>query len=745
VKFSGLFNPTKERYTDMSYHTIENVLCQLENVKKTTEGYMSSCPCHNDSTPSLSIKEDNGKIILHCFGGCTYEEIAKKLKLKTKVQSTTPQYIFSKSEKCNQQIFKSWLQKRHFGIHTEKALSILNQYEIKHNKYNGVESLIIPLYDTSKSMVSIQQIAISDKLFSFQGKELSKKFPKGCTSKGIISLETESKECFIVESFANALSLFAIGYSSICIFSVSNKNIIKDIKTDKELILWFDKGVEDIQEAVAKSNNLSCIEFKNEEKGFDVNDLLARSDVNFKTEVDSYIKAKHIPKDMPTWIAVNKNGIEKVLCGNLAECIIENIKNAIYVHPFFRKYNGAIWQEIHDLNLEVSIQKEIYTYNKNYVSDSLIKNVFNQIKRHLYTETTFDSNKNLICLKNGVYDIENKVLKSFCPEYYQSIQMPFDYDKEAKCPTWTKFMNQLKFKDSNTILRLQEWFGYCLIPDTRLELCLFLKGNGGNGKGTYLKTLLALIGKDNSSAIEISKLFSRFALREIQGKLVNICTEISTQKVLSEEFKKVVSGELCTVDVKNKDHLTFEPFAKYLFSANHFIPTKDRSKGFYRRFDIVEFKLELENNEKDTGLLFKIKKELSGIFNWSLEGLYRLLNNDWKMTDSLDFQEAKDIFELESNPLKIMIKEDFVVMDIEYLEKKDIPCEEWESYIKTNSISKNDFKQHYVDYCNENRYIPLNEVHLGREMQSLGFKPKQIRDGVLQIRIYFGLKKLCNK
>lgn len=39
--------------------------------KKEGSGYKACCPAHDDQNPSLSIKETDGKILLHCFAGCS--------------------------------------------------------------------------------------------------------------------------------------------------------------------------------------------------------------------------------------------------------------------------------------------------------------------------------------------------------------------------------------------------------------------------------------------------------------------------------------------------------------------------------------------------------------------------------------------------------------------------------------------------------------------------------------------------
>jgi CHC2 zinc finger len=54
---------------------VENVLNRLHGVRSTGNGWVGRCPAHRDRAPSLSIREDNGKVLLHCFAACTVEEV----------------------------------------------------------------------------------------------------------------------------------------------------------------------------------------------------------------------------------------------------------------------------------------------------------------------------------------------------------------------------------------------------------------------------------------------------------------------------------------------------------------------------------------------------------------------------------------------------------------------------------------------------------------------------------------------
>ncbi|HUT30839.1 MAG TPA: CHC2 zinc finger domain-containing protein [Sedimentisphaerales bacterium] len=61
---------------------LQAVLSQLRCVRRNGSGYMALCPCHEDKKPSLSVKNGrDGRILLKCFAGCAYEDIAERLGL----------------------------------------------------------------------------------------------------------------------------------------------------------------------------------------------------------------------------------------------------------------------------------------------------------------------------------------------------------------------------------------------------------------------------------------------------------------------------------------------------------------------------------------------------------------------------------------------------------------------------------------------------------------------------------------
>src|SRR5215212_1716415 len=88
----------------------EEVLGRLAVVSRNGEKAMCFCPAHDDrNSPSLSLKVENGKLLLHCFAGCQPEDIVSEIGLEMKdlfveggggssIPSCTPARLHAKGE-----------------------------------------------------------------------------------------------------------------------------------------------------------------------------------------------------------------------------------------------------------------------------------------------------------------------------------------------------------------------------------------------------------------------------------------------------------------------------------------------------------------------------------------------------------------------------------------------------------------------------------------------------------------------
>ena len=112
----------------------------------------------------------------------------------------------------------------------------------------------------------------------------------------------------------------------------------------------------------------------------------------------------------------------------------------------------------------------------------------------------------------------------------------------------------------------------------------------------------------------------------IGQKLVNYASEISG-KVNPTVLKQLASNEPVDARLPFGNPFTIKNYAKLIFNCNILPETEEYTNAFFRRFLIIKFDKIIEEKNQDKELANRIiKTELSGIFNWIIDGLKRLLN-----------------------------------------------------------------------------------------------------------------------
>ncbi len=227
-------------------------------------------------------------------------------------------------------------------------------------------------------------------------------------------------------------------------------------------------------------------------------------------------------------------------------------------------------------------------------------------------------------LKNGLLDIYTRELKPHRPDFVSLVQSPVEYDPKAECPTWLQcieaWMEGDEKKEKSRLL--QQFSGYCLSSSMHYDKALFLVGDGGNGKSTFVDTIAMVIGQEATSHIDLEGLYGQYGMKGLIGKRLNVIEEVHGNYYQSNKLKKLISGEEVTIDIKYKDQFTFRPQAKFIFAVNIMPRVDDTSTATERRICALQFKNNFRDNPNTAlrssfGLL---AKELSGILNWMLDG-----------------------------------------------------------------------------------------------------------------------------
>lgn len=271
--------------------------------------------------------------------------------------------------------------------------------------------------------------------------------------------------------------------------------------------------------------------------------------------------------------------------------------------------------------------------------------------KHPFIETP-----NIIVFTNGVYSLNPKEFKTFSSEYISLTRVPHKYDPEIDCPSIKSFISQIAPGHEKL---LQEWIGYTLLKDYRFQKALMLVGSGENGKSTLLKLIGWFLGSENVSNDSLFSLVSdRFATARLYGKLANIAPDISADELKrTGPFKALTGGDSISAQHKNKNGFSFYNHAKLFFSANKVPTTPDQSRAFFRRWCLITFNEIFTGETADKTILAKLTtpEEMSGMINWALEGLNRLIEQG----DFSEPETAEDIqmkYELMSDPINAFIE-----------------------------------------------------------------------------------------
>jgi len=323
---------------------------------------------------------------------------------------------------------------------------------------------------------------------------------------------------------------------------------------------------------------------------------------------------------------------------------------------------------------------EIYAHlqRSNYIDRSEINNVTDRIP-----------------LQNGLFNLKTYENSEFDSLEHFTYKLNVSYDKTAKCPKWEKFVSEIL--ETDDIPLLQEIMGYCLLPNYPLHKIFWFHGDGRNGKGVVIRTLQHILGKESYSCLDIDNFYGRFAVKDLYGKLLNVSSEpkLSKRGLDTTIAKKLTGQDEISAELKNKNKtLRFTNYAKILVVGNRFPKVTDNTTGWRERRIVLKFPNTFtgENLIPDIEQTW-IPEELSGIFNWMLEGLKRL-NEKAQFTTSKSTEEMELEFEKASNPFNAWLIENCVFISNAYILRDDAN-ENYENYCNELEVTKDSKKVFY--------------------------------------------------
>jgi putative DNA primase/helicase len=311
----------------------------------------------------------------------------------------------------------------------------------------------------------------------------------------------------------------------------------------------------------------------------------------------------------------------------------------------------------------------------------------------------------LINLRNGTFEVTplGNRLRTFNREDFMTYQLPFEHNPEAKAPLFMKFLNQV-LPDMDRQSVLAEFLGYIFVRTEylKLEKALLLYGTGANGKSVFYDIVNALLGAENVSSYTLENLTQKegYYRAMISDKLVNYASEIS-DRANAAYVKQLASGEDTDGRLPYGEPFIVKNYAKLIFNLNQLPRDVEHTFAYFRRLLIVHFEVTIPEAEQDKQLAKKIiETELSGVFNWVLEGLDRILKNK-AFTDSAAINQARDEYATNSDNVKLFLLDNNYKPDPE------------------NWVLIKDLYLTYRTYCIEDGCKPLSKHNFMKRMKAL--------------------------
>lgn len=619
----------------------DTILSKLDIKSSRGNSHSAICPAHDDHSPSLSITDDGDKLLIHCFAGCPTDYILNAVGLNMKDLYANDNQIYNNHSKTKIIAkYKYYDENGTFLYAVEKKLDINGKksfqfYHLKDNKkVYDLKNVRRVLYRLPELMQGMEQ---SDLVFICEGE----KDVDTLMNLGLLATTNPMG----AENWLNDFNHFFTG-----------KNIVIMQDNDEAGEKRTKKLIAELQN-IAKS--IKVILFKELPKGSDVTDWINTYGGNKDKLLELIDKVSIVRTNFDTvdeirnYIYSPKNFLYR---NRLVELLLQKHKIR-YLHDkdLFLSFNGKYWEKSHGSYIVDYFKAWLFERDR---KSGIYKGLLEDLKLNksisLLSEE-INNYPNLLNFNNTILDVKEQKAIKHSPDYYFDYVIDYDYDPIADCPTFKKLLEDYSLGDENWILLLQEIGGYILLDELPYQkMFWFFSNTGRNGKGTILRVMHSILGNiyvlpgfDTKQLKD-----SRFYKRDLRGKRLIYSGDMENQIFALNELKSLTGGDMQLSDVKYGDSITFPIKGKFIFSMNNLpqIHNDENKEPLRKRIIFLPFFYQIEN--PNTKVEQQLQKERSGILNFFIEGLQRLLNNEQFTETKLGkliskvFMEDNDILEV---------------------------------------------------------------------------------------------------
>ncbi|MCY1720431.1 phage/plasmid primase, P4 family [Prolixibacteraceae bacterium Z1-6] len=388
--------------------------------------------------------------------------------------------------------------------------------------------------------------------------------------------------------------------------------------------------------------------------------------------------------------------------------------NLAKVYDYVYVFNGEFWQQLDKEDLKSFLGRA--AVNMGFPDYDVRHYEFkDKLLRQFLSDAYLPAPPNqpdqvLINLENGTMEFSASgwKLRPFNPVDFMTYQLPFSYDPNAECPMFDKYLEEVQPDESSRKV-LQEFAGY-IFTNLNLEKMLMLVGSGANGKSVFFNIISAIVGKQNILNYSLGMFGHEYNRAKLTNVLLNYSSEKGTE-LNPDTLKALVSGEPLQTREPYGKPFTLTNKVRFIINANELPRETEQTKAYFRRYLIVPFDVTITEDQRDIDLADKIiENELSGVFNWLLKGLERILEQR-QFTRSEKSEEALEDFRRKSDSVALFVEEFSLEQH------------------KTEKTELVTIYKKYKEFCHDDGYKPLGKNNFSTRLEKKGFVKTRMNNG----------------